>query len=149
MRNEGNLPCTVILCQNCLDYGESVNCINCEGAGTLCVPNAKVEPSHTIIGFARGGLPLNQGNQGLNRKKIRLLIVAGYAVFAPLTYGALLADIQNTGLPEYKVGHCRSDMGAAAGMALIPIFWVLHPFLTGFYEHGLQFTCPSAQEAKP
>jgi hypothetical protein len=26
-------------------------------------------------------------------------------------------------------------------MALLPPAWILHPFLTGFYEHGLQFTC--------
>lgn len=56
MTNSDNLPCTVILCPSCLEWGESVDCINCEGGGTLCILNAEVEPTDVIVGFAQGGV---------------------------------------------------------------------------------------------
>lgn len=56
-----------------------------------------------------------------------------------LTWSALLADIQSIGNKKFADEHYRHDLGAAMFLAAIPITWLLHPFLTGFYEHGLQF----------
>lgn len=66
-----------------------------------------------------------------------------YLFLAPLiivTYGSLLAYMQSIWMPEERDAYFRRDMGICALFALLPPAWFLHPFITGFYEHGLQFT---------
>ena len=59
-----------------------------------------------------------------------------------LTWPALLADWQSIGDGEFAASSCRHELGAAMGVAILPPVWVVTPFMTGFYEHGLKFSCP-------
>lgn len=51
--------------------------------------------------------------------------------------GFLLANLYDN--PRFYVirdKDYRSDLGAAAGISLVPVTWLMTPFMTGFYEHG-------------
>ena len=65
---------------------------------------------------------------------------------ASVSSGALLADFQHMDM-DPKIRYCREDMGVAWGAGLIggPITLAMSPFLTGFYEHGFQWTCLAPQ----
>ena len=75
-------------------------------------------------------------------KKRIAAIVAIYIAMFLVTYPALLADIQHD-IDDANLNQefCRKDVAAAVLFALIPPVWLLTPFVTGFYEHGFQFTC--------
>lgn len=62
-----------------------------------------------------------------------------YLIMWILTWSALLADIQSIGDKQFANEQYRRDLGIAILFALIPITWIVTPFITGFYEHGLQF----------
>lgn len=73
-------------------------------------------------------------------------IVAGVIVYAGLwagSYGSLLADSQHQSWMSESDPreNCRSDAGFAAGLSLAPPAWLIVPFVTGFWQHGWQFTC--------
>lgn len=55
--------CAVILCPDCVEWGESADCTSCGGAGTQCIPNAEVKPNDTIVGHANPPLQINQGGR--------------------------------------------------------------------------------------
>lgn len=43
---------------------------------------------------------------------------------------------------EYNQERYRSNLGFCTFVSLIPIVWILTPFLTGFYEHGWMIRRP-------
>lgn len=58
-----------------------------------------------------------------------------------LTWPAVLADFQHGD----QMDHCRRNLGRAMMFSAVPIAWPMSPFLTAFYEHGMQFGCPSVK----
>lgn len=73
-------------------------------------------------------------------------IVAGVIVYAGLwagSYGSILADFQHQfGISrDIEQEACRGDAGLSSFVSLVPITWVLVPFVTGFWQYGWQFTC--------
>lgn len=56
-----------------------------------------------------------------------------------VTWSALLADKQARFDKGYAVQEYRHHLGGCMLFALFPPFWVVTPFLTGFYENGFQF----------
>lgn len=63
--------------------------------------------------------------------------IVTYIVMWLWTWGTLCAEFQYmTEDPEFARSHYRLDVAASCGMALIPVFWILSPFVTGFYQHG-------------
>lgn len=83
-------------------------------------------------------------------KKIVLIAVL-YIIGWGATYPALLAQERDlwSNLPDEWPKRCRTELGFATGMALFPPAWLVAPFMTGFWEHGMQFTCPSHNGVKP
>ena len=76
---------------------------------------------------------------------MKWLVLAGYLIFAPFTYAALLAKANSISMGAgagYAAEQCRSEAGTSAFLALLPPLWVGSPFVTGFYEHGLKWSCP-------
>jgi hypothetical protein len=73
---------------------------------------------------------------------MKTLIAILYLTLAPLTYAAALANFQSVG-KSMAAENCRQDMGFAALWALFPPDWFVVPFVSGFYEHGLQWICHS------
>ena len=67
-----------------------------------------------------------------------IIFLAGilYVVTTVITAGALFADVQSIGDKKFADRDYRSDLSLAILFGMIPIFWLLFPFLTGFCEHG-------------
>lgn len=72
-------------------------------------------------------------------------LVVVYLCMSCFTYATLLANIRGM-FPDIDRDQCRFDMGMSALYGLLPPAWVLAPFLSGFYEHGLELSCLSARE---
>ena len=72
---------------------------------------------------------------------IIFLIVFVWAVGFFITYPALLANVQAIfkDSPELAAERLAENRGTAMLFALIPLFWFIAPFLTGFYKHGFKF----------
>lgn len=66
-----------------------------------------------------------------------LLLVLGYLAGWTLTWSAFLAQDQHDRGPSARK-HYRDDLAMCMGMALIPAFWFMVPFFTGFFQHGFQ-----------
>lgn len=71
----------------------------------------------------------------------RFIIAAAvfYAAASFLTWGFLNADLRGNKVDfNYRCAaeDGRQTLAMAAGISLIPVFWFLSPFLTGFYQHG-------------
>lgn len=67
-----------------------------------------------------------------------LAIIALLAVYPAGVYvnaGFALANVQRS-FPTIAEEKYRADLGFAYGFSLVPIFWAVTPFITGFYEHG-------------
>lgn len=70
------------------------------------------------------------------------VVLIAYSAMSALTYGAVLGEFEN----EFPDLSCRRHQGMAVLFGLLPVGWIIIPFVTGFYEHGLQFTCPTKTE---
>ena len=68
-----------------------------------------------------------------------LELAAIWFVMWMLTWPAILADFQSIGDCNSAKEDARHDLGFAMSLALLPPIWFLVPFVTGFYEHGMQF----------
>ncbi len=68
-----------------------------------------------------------------------------YVLLVWVHWGAFFADMQRR-FPSIAKQDYRDDMAMALGFALVPVFWPIVPFLTGFYEHG--WLNPLARAAK-
>ncbi len=79
------------------------------------------------------------------------LIVAACVLAWIWTWGTLNAHMAAVGSTQKFVDDMyRSDLAATCALALVPIFWILSPFLTGFYENGWQLKKRNvALEGKP
>lgn len=70
------------------------------------------------------------------------IILICYLTLAPLTYAELLAEFQSSAYGSLNAARdCRTDIGDSALLSLLPPVWIADFFLSGFYEHGLQWTC--------
>lgn len=70
--------------------------------------------------------------------------IGGYLIMWALTWPAILAEFQQGHLTcQFMEEHYRHDLGAAMLFAALPPLWIVTPFVTGFYEHGLQFGPPN------
>lgn len=68
------------------------------------------------------------------------LFLLVYVAMSWQTSAALFADMQSwSGTAARRSEVHRGDMGVAALFGLIPAFWIVAPFLTGFYQHGWNF----------
>ena len=69
------------------------------------------------------------------------LIVFVWAVGFFITYPALLANVQAIfkDSPELAAERLAENRGVAMLFALIPVAWLMTPFLTGFYKYGFKF----------
>lgn len=69
-----------------------------------------------------------------------------YMLFLPIpllwwtTAAALFADWQSIGSDAFSDREHRHYIGLAVLLALFPMVWIMTPFLTGFYEHGFNWT---------
>jgi len=63
------------------------------------------------------------------------IVFAFYAYIAltVLTWGTLNALVQNDVLSEY---YDRTDWAITLGLSLIPITWIIAPFISGFWLYG-------------
>lgn len=63
-----------------------------------------------------------------------------YALGVVACSGALHADLMSitSEYPDLQQKLYRSNLASSVGLSLIPLTWLLSPFLTGFYEHGWQ-----------
>lgn len=59
-----------------------------------------------------------------------------YAVITVLSAGLLLADIQAIGDKAFADKKYRSNLALCCGLALLPPFWFVAVFGTGFCEQG-------------
>jgi hypothetical protein len=71
-----------------------------------------------------------------------ILILSGYVCGVILCTGALLAQMQSQfkGDREFTQKHYRSDLSFCVALSIIPLVWILVPFLTGFFEYGWMLT---------
>jgi hypothetical protein len=65
-----------------------------------------------------------------------ILTVVGYVILAFLHLGLFMADFLHDYPPERGIITYRSHLAVSAFFALIPVYWIIGPFLTGFYQHG-------------
>lgn len=63
------------------------------------------------------------------------LCIVAYAALVVLHTGWLLAQLSDGDMGNKFY---RENLGMCVFFALIPIFWLICPFLTGFYAHGFQ-----------
>ncbi len=65
-------------------------------------------------------------------------VVALYLSISVAVWGALNADMQYVyeGSPRIHADQYRRVTGSMALFAMLPIVWLMSPFMTGFYEHG-------------
>jgi hypothetical protein len=78
--------------------------------------------------------------EGTVKKMTWLYLVPVYIALWLWTWGALMADIQHLSDVNWANREYRSDLGFSCAIALLPPFWLLSPFMTGFYEHGWQLS---------
>lgn len=78
---------------------------------------------------------------------VRMAFITIWMTLSVITYGAIFAGFQGAlnAFPQMQRNLCRQDMGQAALLSLIPVTWVIAPFMTGFYEHGFKWTCEESQ----
>ncbi len=72
---------------------------------------------------------------------MKIVIVIVWICMWGITWPALLADIQSIGSEQFARGYCRKDFAFMMALAVLPPTWVVAPIFTGFYEHGMQFSC--------
>lgn len=68
------------------------------------------------------------------RYKIAVIWFVGWMI----TWPAWLADFQG----RHPTTDCRREMAEGMGWALLPTDWLIAPFVTGFWEYGMKFSCP-------
>lgn len=56
------------------------------------------------------------------------------------TWAALFADVQAIGSISFANRNYREQLGVSCFFALLPPIWIGAPFMTGFYEHGWNWT---------
>ena len=67
------------------------------------------------------------------------LFVIVYLTGFFLTYPAIFADFDGEFPSKDNRVRYRHHLGFAVFAGLVPVFWLLTPFLTGFYVHGFKF----------
>lgn len=74
----------------------------------------------------------------------------GYSTVSFACFGFLhadmRADIKGTSIDSYS--ERREAFSYALAFALVPVFWVLCPFITSLFEHGWNVTWPSRERWK-
>lgn len=68
---------------------------------------------------------------------IWLLVATLWFVGWMISWPAVLAYFQGK-YPNLADEDYREDLAFAMGFSLIPVFWLMIPFTTGFYEYGFQ-----------
>lgn len=72
--------------------------------------------------------------------KLKYVLLAFYIAQWPITYAGDLAFYQRE-FPSVAAGLCRQDVAISMLFASFPPTAFVGPFMTGFYQDGLQFTC--------
>ena len=72
-----------------------------------------------------------------------LFLVAIYCGGVAVTTSGSLAYWQDR-WPALAERDCREDLAVSLLLGLIPVSWVVVPFLTGFYEYGFAWRCPAS-----
>lgn len=72
---------------------------------------------------------------------MKFVIIIIVCVLWLWTWGALMADLNSGWTAKIyndneRQEHYRRDLAVTCFLALLPVFWVLSPFITGFYQHG-------------
>lgn len=79
------------------------------------------------------------------REWIKLTLVSLYLLQVPVTTGFINANLQHNACSSYPDEHRqREELAFAMFLGLMPIGWVITPFVTGFYQDGwtLSVDCP-------
>lgn len=83
------------------------------------------------------------------RRKVGLTVVVWIALWF-VTWGALLADLQGRfDNAPFNERWCRRDLAFSVGIAVLPPAWLITLAVTGFYEHGFRWRCPTSGASAP
>lgn len=82
----------------------------------------------------------------MKNSKIAFGVVV-YFIFTAFTFASLFANLQNVVHDDaFNRERCRQDMSMAMLFGLLPNFMIIAPFVTGFYEHGLKWSCSNGSK---
>lgn len=77
-----------------------------------------------------------------------ILAVMACVIVAFITMCGLLAHVQRTYRSIAEESY-RQDLGMSCLCALVPVAWILVPFVTGFYQHGFMLPWRPDWKGKP
>lgn len=78
-----------------------------------------------------------------------VMLAIAYLPISFITFGGLHADMRasvvNTSIDSYV--ERRQTFAAAVLFSLFPLFWLLAPFMTGFFAHGWNIEWPTRRDS--